>query len=368
MAKLVYPDYSRSIVSLSSGILRHFGLKVGEYIDLGLDRRRKTGLVIIDGFGWKLFEKVKSRAKAEKITSVFPSTTSSAMVSIFSGLTPAEHGIIGYKTFIKSAGGIIKPLEFTYGSSHAREALSSMGRMDDIVRLETLASKLKRRGVRMSVVSPIDTAGSQFTTLLTGGEAKVYPYLTIWDAFDIFRRRMSSGRERLVCLYLPYIDSLAHRYSYDSDSIGEAINYMYSRLIGLSEELGKKAGIIATADHGHTKISERIDLMGDSRLMGKLDIPPYGDGRALFFRSRYDIHRELSRYNLKIFGREETFRLLGGGKPTGGVDYPDFSAVPLDGKTYDYTYSFTDRKERKRMVSGHGGLSADEMEVPLIRL
>ncbi|MEM3192389.1 MAG: nucleotide pyrophosphatase, partial [Candidatus Parvarchaeota archaeon] len=74
------------------------------------------------------------------------------------------------------------------------------------------------------------------------------------------------------------------------------------------------------------------------------------------------------RYNLKIFGRERTFELLGGGRPSEGIDYPDLSAVPMDTKAYDYTYDFTGKEREKHMASSHGGLSADEMMVPLIRM
>lgn len=74
--------------------------------------------------------------------------------------------------------------------------------------------------------------------------------------------------------------------------------------------------------------TERIEIDKDQELMNMLEIPPYGDSRALFLRSRYDLKVFLeSRYNLKVFDRDETLKLLG------GVDkvpesMPDFVGVP----------------------------------------
>ncbi|HRE03150.1 MAG TPA: alkaline phosphatase family protein, partial [Ilumatobacteraceae bacterium] len=60
-------------------------------------------LLVVDGLGWdQLTERwalapTLASMEATTITTVAPSTTATALTSITTGLTPGEHGLIGYR-------------------------------------------------------------------------------------------------------------------------------------------------------------------------------------------------------------------------------------------------------------------------------
>ncbi len=71
-----------------------------------VDARQPIVLLVLDGLGWdQLRERaalapVMSNCSGAAITSVAPSTTATALTSITTGLTPGEHGIVGYRMAI----------------------------------------------------------------------------------------------------------------------------------------------------------------------------------------------------------------------------------------------------------------------------
>ncbi|MFM9133790.1 MAG: alkaline phosphatase family protein, partial [Actinomycetota bacterium] len=64
---------------------------------------RRVVMLVIDGLGWNQLKERTHVAPAlaamsgGAITSVAPSTTATALTSITTGLTPGEHGLIGYR-------------------------------------------------------------------------------------------------------------------------------------------------------------------------------------------------------------------------------------------------------------------------------
>ena len=78
--------------SIASEILKRFGLNYGES-SLGLlnQNSKKIALILLDGFGWNLFSRVRNSGQVSSIktTSVFPSTTATALASLASGLKPS---------------------------------------------------------------------------------------------------------------------------------------------------------------------------------------------------------------------------------------------------------------------------------------
>ena len=101
-------DYGRSILALTGSLLKHYGLSGHgslEELDKLLARRpRHVELVVLDGFGMQALRKLPEdsffrRHLAAPISSVFPPTTTAAMTTLESGLSPAEHGWLGWDQY-----------------------------------------------------------------------------------------------------------------------------------------------------------------------------------------------------------------------------------------------------------------------------
>ena len=63
-------------------------------------------LLVFDGLGWNALQEHKDRLPTiagmtgGAITTVVPSTTATALTSICTGLTPAQHGVLGYRMVV----------------------------------------------------------------------------------------------------------------------------------------------------------------------------------------------------------------------------------------------------------------------------
>ncbi|MGC8533328.1 MAG: alkaline phosphatase family protein [Candidatus Parvarchaeum sp.] len=373
MDGLVLPDYNNSICNLFNEELSVFGIEnPGKRPGLDLKRGKKTTLLFLDGFGWNLYSNTRyfSSFKKVKVSSVFPSSTDTASISLISGLNPGMHGIIGYKAFLKLAGAIIKPLENTYASApHSNNLLGHIGKLRDVVRIKTIFNVLSKKRIRSLVITPSFIVNSSFSSLIFSGATEISGYENIWDAFYIYRKALENESIKFIHFYIPYIDTLEHMYGYDNAEVKEAAEYILKRTSELNN--GKNTNTIITADHGHKKIGKIIDFSRDKKLMKKLELPPYGDTRAPLFRSRYDITKDLDKYPMKVFNRNERELLLG--KINKDIEdiLPDYLGAAEEDFGFTFNYKVNKKEQGNRNeepVSNHGGLSTDEMEVPLISI
>lgn len=369
MGDFVLPDYTRNQCAIASEILKRFGINYGESaLSLLNQNSKKVALVLLDGFGWNLFSRIRNagQATAIKTTSVFPSTTATALVSLASGLKPGEHGVIGYKALYKEAGALIKPLESTYASSNRENQLWQIGAMKEMFHINTIFEKLKKKHIKSSVILPSFLVGSGYSEMIFSGATQLFGYKDIWEALFLYKTELENTRSKFVYFYTPFIDSIEHAYGNEHEVSIEAADFIFNRVMSITKKHTQKVTGIVTSDHGHITLSGEVDFHKDKALMNKLDLPPYGDGRAPLFRSRYNPRKELAKYNLKIFDSKDFKPLFGRVDKTIEELMPDFVGAPLDSKSYNYDYELNPKKPKHQMKSNHGGLSPEEMEIPIV--
>lgn len=371
MEDFIFPDYSRNHCAIASEILKHFDVHYGQSsLDILKQDKKKIALVLLDGLGWNVFSNLNNAKslRAIKTTSVFPSTTATVLMSMSTGLAPGEHAVIGYKSFFKEAGSIIKPLDSTYASSHRRDQLREVGTMKEMFNVTTIFDRLNRKHVRSTVITPEFLIGSEYSNMIHSGASETLGYDNIWDALYLYKRALENSRSRFVFFYAPYIDTLSHSYGHGHEAVKDSAEYILGNLAKITKEHRDKVTGIITADHGQTDITKEIDLHRDRSLMRKLELPPYGDGRAPLFRARNDIRKDLSKYELRVFSKSESKPLFGRIDGRVADQLPDFVGVSTGYKSYGYRYEIKPKKRTYTLKSNHGGLSKDEMEIPLIIL
>src|SRR3954470_3475498 len=109
-----------SLVNLMSSIVAsRGGAPLHRVLDfpLQIDAARNVVLLIVDGLGDNLLARRGSggelaRRRRGAITSVFPSTTASAITTSYTGRTPLEHGVTGWFTLFSQAGCVAAALPF----------------------------------------------------------------------------------------------------------------------------------------------------------------------------------------------------------------------------------------------------------------
>ena len=116
------PDYSRSICSVLPTALNAIGVKLpGGYrlLDIPKISRKKYDRLFfffLDSLGLEACKKSGGlfsrlfKPHGVSLTSVFPSITSTALCSIYTGLPPARHGILGHKIYFDEIRSVVDVL------------------------------------------------------------------------------------------------------------------------------------------------------------------------------------------------------------------------------------------------------------------
>ncbi|GGM77078.1 nucleotide pyrophosphatase [Thermogymnomonas acidicola] len=369
----VYPDYrSRSIYTLANSIARKLRIDadvstrvLGEVEDTDLP----LSLVLVDGLGWEMCEAYGlDISSAERFTTVFPSTTSNVLATLFSARYPSEHGIIGYTLYSKRLGVVVNTLEYTAAQGFGRDMLAKVEPMASMFYFRSTVKSACDMGKRVLIIQPSNIWQSEYSRMLYG-TAEIQTYKTVFDAFQVYRNALEKGYD-FVHLYIPYVDQMAHAYGPSSDPTVESARYIFSRVLSVFEQFRGRWRFLLTADHGHIELSERVVMNDNQDLMGLLNCPPYGDPRAVMIRGGQDAARYFEeRYgNMQVFAKnsEELKGLMGPSKgPRLDDVMPDFIAVPTDNRGYFYNFR---NSNPPTMVGSHSGLSASEMYIPLLIL
>ncbi len=363
---LRYPDYSsENIYTLACGISSFLGVERNCLGKIEVHGRR-VALVLLDGLGWSTLSKVGIPKEARKITTVFPSTTSTVLTTLFTAMTPGEHGVLGYNTFAKRMGGIINTLRFTHPSVKERDAFKDSIGFDKVFpNVKGFLKEVKDKKTVEIVPRGID--GNEFSKATHENTTETKTYSNLWDALYIFSDSLQKDYD-FVYLYIPDVDTMSHKYGpYVEPTISTA-KAVFEGVYNVAKNNADKFSTFITADHGHVSVSDSVILMDDKELMDMLDVPPYGDSRALFMRSRYDLTTYISRKyeTLKVFSRNEVLEKSLLGKVADQSYVPDYIGVPTDYKSYIFDYK--DNGEYAKLKGHHGGLLQEEFEIPLVVL
>lgn len=110
--KISYPNYENSILGIPNSLLKHYGAKPHHKTLFQLDELlekdyKNVVLMVFDGLGISILQKnlpydsFLRKHIISDISSVYPCTTTAAITSITSGLTPNEHGWVGWSCYFK---------------------------------------------------------------------------------------------------------------------------------------------------------------------------------------------------------------------------------------------------------------------------
>ena len=93
-------------------------------------------LFLIDGFGWRFFEKFQDApflqqttrtGTVTKLTSQFPSTTAAHITTIHTGMPVGEHGIFEWYYYEPTLDRVIAPLLYSFAGTPQRDTLKPAG-------------------------------------------------------------------------------------------------------------------------------------------------------------------------------------------------------------------------------------------------
>jgi hypothetical protein len=384
----VLPDYNGgSILNLSSSVAKHFGLNTGyaplKY-QLPFEGVERVVLFIADGLGQQQLEQhigdgdapnlkalLEQDTVAHTITSVFPSTTMSAVTSIHMAAPPAKTGWLGYTLWLEEIGAVVDMIALANLETHTQ-----LEEPNFLKTQVSLTARLENLGVQCFAVQPAAYKGSFLNDWYWQG-AFQGGYTSPNTIPSLVSRYPKMEAPQYICAYYPDYDTVCHKHGpgskHASDEIA-ALDLCVARVLKFLPRDGKTLFIL-TADHGQRDLDPKkvVHLERDKILRTMLCGAPAGERLSRYFRVEDGALEELADY-LKPYAQtmrtQEAWETgLFGGKPeleTFRARVGDLIAVAHDGIQFNWTFS--GRKTASTLLGAHGGWSSAEMLVPVIAL
>src|SRR5207237_8475069 len=215
------PDYAGgSLVNLVATLAAARGGKAlhAPLRNFVLDSRvRNVVLLIIDGLGDNYLARhgagsELARCRRRSLTSVFPSTTASAITTSYTGRTPLEHGLTGWFIYFGEAGCVSAPLPFRSRGDMA--SLTARGVSAD--RLFTVPSLFGNVPMKSTVVTYREIIDSHYNSVHCRGAERV-AYANADELVEAIERTVKASDERkFIYAYWPHYDAVSHRFGCES--------------------------------------------------------------------------------------------------------------------------------------------------------
>jgi Type I phosphodiesterase / nucleotide pyrophosphatase len=362
-------------------------------------------LLLADGFGWRFVEKFqeepffkKLRAmggEVAQLTSQFPSTTAAHVTTLHTGLTVGEHGLVEWNLYEPALDAVITPLLFSFAGTTERDTLKPAGvKPQNIYPPSTLYQPLKKQGVASTVLQHREYTPSTYSDAMFRG-AEVRSYKSFAEALVNLDLGLSasalSQKEKPPSYFVVYydkVDSISHDYGPDSPQTSAEVRVfllMLEHLLLPSLARHPRTLFLLTADHGQTEtdpattiyINRDTNFKGIEKML-KTDhagrpIVPCGSCRDFFLHiqpGRVDEAQEF--LSARLQGKAEVQKVTdlieaGFFGPTVSPGFRsragDLVILPFRGES---VWWYEKDKFEQKFHGHHGGLTKQEMEIPLI--
>jgi hypothetical protein len=360
----VLPDYSGANVrGVVPALLAPPGVPLPAWFAGRSDLREAHQIVVLvlDGLGWLQLVERSSLAPTltalagGSITTVAPSTTATALTSITTGLTPGEHGIIGYRMDL--SGEVLNSLRWGTAAGDARRRFPP-------AEMQPFAPFL---GHDVPVVSRAELEGTGFSSAHLAG-TRHFGWRTPSSLVVEISALVHAG-EPFVYAYYDGVDKIAHERGF-GDHYDNELRYV-DRLVGdVLSSLPRGCALVVTADHGQVEVGDRLITLDDSVM--RLVHHQSGEGRFRWLHARAgaapDLAATLAELHGQVawvVGRDEVIEQGWFGSvvpPPVAARMGDVALVARD----DVAFHDPDDSGPFRLVCRHGSLTAEEMYVPLL--
>jgi hypothetical protein len=322
-------------------------------------------LLLLDGLGWTQLQERLSLTptlaglSGGPITSVVPTTTATALTSIALGVTPAAHGVVGYRVRVEGPTGseVLNVLRWRTVSGDARPFVAP-------AQFQPMPAF---GGRPVPVVTRSEFLTSGFTQAHLAGSRQFGWSLPSTLVVEV--RRLLAAGEPFVYAYYDGIDRIAH--GYGMGEYYEAELGAVDRLVGdLISALPPGAVLVVTADHGQVKVGDAIRHL-DPLILAATELVS-GEGRFRWLHARPGAADDVAVAAKERYGNEAWVRTVDeveaegwfGGRLSGVARQRlgDVALVPYQPVSYLDPLDQGDA----RLICRHGSLTDDEMYVPLL--
>lgn len=370
-----YPDYDRSSLSITASLLKHFGGQSAYPTLPEIDRRLSEGginkivLLLCDGMGELLLKRhlpgdafLLTHDEAA-VSAVYPSTTTAATTSIWTGVSPLEHGWLGWSLYFKECALQIDT--FIGTESHRGERFPLGTPAPKLMPLPPALGGSER--VETHMIFPFPSASM-------AGCTKPHVIADFEDMLSCALGLCRQEGQRLIGIYTNQPDHTMHSAGVNApETVGhfERLNRAIERF---AAQLPGDALLVITADHGLVDATSPVIVNEIKALDECLWMPPSIEARAaaMFVKPwrRAQFEREFKAVcgeDFLLISREDALKteLLGRGTPHPKSE--DFMGDYLACATGERFLRYdTLGCKVPNLIGQHAGLTDEEMTVPVI--
>ncbi len=350
-------------------------------------------LLIVDSLGWPLVEKERpyfdelmagKTAVLHPITSIFPSTTVAALSSFWTGVGPAQHGLVGLRLLTPEYGTITQFIHFTPDFGDYPDALIHAGlKPEEFLHAPGVAEQLQDAGIPTYRFKGYQLINSALSKMHGRGVADSFGTITPADMFVRMRQFLEDKASEAMYLaaYWPTVDTLMHVHGWDHPSVIAEMRAIFRALKDelldpLSNEARVGTVFILAADHGQVKCPPKryISYADHPELADMLLMRPTGEPRVVYFHARQSRQQDVLNYLQDHFGQAMLAVPSAQALAAGLLGpQPHSPAVPLrlgdvvGIMRHDYAFVIPqDLEYAERMFGRHGGMTHLEMAVPFL--
>lgn len=356
-------------------------------------------LGFIDGFGWRHVENFASHPFLERFTrsglavkwtSQFPSTTSGHVTCIHTGQNVGQSGVFEWNYYEPQLDAMIVPLLFSFSGTAERDQLKATGiDPQKLYPTETIYQKLKAQGVNSHIFQHREYTPSTYSNLVFEGAERARGYKSLPEMLVNLSNGLPAVKgKNYFFFYYDRIDSVSHDYGPGSTQVAAEIEMFLYAIETFFINSGQPKGrtlLLLTADHGQVEVDPAttiylnrafpgIENAISTNAKGQLLVPG-GSCRDLFLyikaerldetwhslqqglAGRADVVKTEELIAAGYFGAQvsETFRARVG----------NLVILPYRGES---VWWYEKGKFEQKYYGHHGGLTPQEMEIPLLGL
>ncbi|MBM6403998.1 alkaline phosphatase family protein [Phycicoccus sp. CSK15P-2] len=344
----------------------------GESGRLGLSAARRGVVVLVDGLGAaqlarRLGHAPWLRAQASRTRTLpagFPATTATSMGTFGTGLPSGTHGMLGYEVLVPGEDRVFNELSWEDGPVPEQW----QPRRTWFERAETEGLEVARIGAAY-----FDGSGLTRAALRGGGFVAAE---RLADRVDLALRAVRSAPRSLVYLYWGEVDKLGHVHGPESFEWTEELESVDRELARLAAGLPADASLTVTADHGMVRCphATRVDLADEPGLReGVRHLG--GEPRATYVYCRPGAAADVAAAWSARLGERAWVRTReeavaeGWFGPVLPGHLPRIGDVVVAARgDLAVMDSARMRPQLLALVGMHGGLEAEELDVPLVHV
>lgn len=360
-----------------------------------VDRSRPPKAVVtllLDGFGWRFFERFESELPflrrlvrdgvVSKLSAQFPSTTAAHVTTLHTGLPVGESGLFEWQYLEPTLGAVFMPLPGLTVTATGASAVRRPppGTYPDT----TLYAELRQLGLPTFCYQSARYADSAYSRAVTAG-AEMIPFRTLPEAtVELVQRIETLNRPSYHCVYFDVIDTIAHAHGPSSRHLEAEVRAVFHLLEDQlpSALAGTDTLMLITADHGHIAVdpARTVELdVAFPALPGWLEtgrdgrpLAPAGSARDqfLYVRPEYLDEAEATLRSgldgVATVHRVDALVEDGWFGPVGPRLRARLSPLVVLPLPNEQVWWSGDGRFAQAMRGHHGGLSPDELEIPLL--